>query len=357
MRNLHPSSQKILRLIDGRTLTLAETIGRGTLGEVHRGILESAWGLRRPVAVKIYDTPGDGDADDAIRRIRRVARRAVCVRHPSVIETIEIDRAGARPYIAMELVEGEPLGSILTSWREAGLRTPVDFALVVALRVSEALGAALFTDDPDGSLTMLVHGDLSPSQVLVSNRGEVKVGDFGQSSLRESSSNVRTRSRLAYCAPEVAHGLEPDARADVFSLGVMLHEMLVGPRFAEGTPPADMMKMVRTGSLHKTILAPNLPPEVGKIIQRALAPRPGNRYAHARALAFDLRREAMRLGLCDTQTSIRHAVVGWCEVRPPSDVPAPRPSEIVPRFDFGDTDPDFAGYDEEDFEPPISSAG
>jgi serine/threonine-protein kinase len=361
MRSVHQSSSaKILQLSDGRTITLSETIGRGTVGEVHRGVLEGAWGLRRPVAVKILERSQDDDPEDIMRRLRRVARRAVCLRHPSVVETLEIDRTGRRPMIVMELVEGEPLGSILASWRSSNLRTPVDFALVVTLRVAEALGAALFTDDPDGALTLLVHGDLSPWQVLVSNRGDVKVGDFGQASLREASSNIRSRNRLAYTAPEVAHGLEPDARADVFSLGVMLHEMLIGPRFAPGTPPADMMKMVRTGSMHKTILEPNLPRELRSIVSRAVTPRPGHRYAHARALAFDLRREALRMGLCDTQTSIRQAVVGWCEVRPAGDtseVPQARASDVVPRFDFGDTDPDFAGYDEDDFEPPLSSSG
>ncbi|HEY8073660.1 MAG TPA: serine/threonine-protein kinase [Labilithrix sp.] len=356
----HPSSKRSpIVLGDGRTISFVEPIGKGTTGEVHRAVLESAWGLRRPVAIKILDVAPDDEPDEIMRRVRRIARRAVCVRHPSVVEVIDIDRVGPRPFIVTELVEGESLASIVATWRDVGLRTPVDFALVVALRVAEALGAALFTDDTDGALTMLPHGDLSPSQVLVSNRGDVKVGDFGQATLRTPSSQVRSRHRMAYTAPEVAHGLEPDARADVFSLGVILHEMLVGPRFAHGTPPADMMKMVRTGALHQTILEPNLPREVRKIVARATMSRPGFRYPHARALAFDLRREAMRLGLCDTQTSIRHAVVGWCEVRPANDSGAPpaRASDVVPKMDGGDTDPDFGGYDEDSFDPPLSSNG
>ncbi len=358
MRDVHPASQRApIGLGDGRTLSFVELLGKGTVGEVHRAVLESAWGLKRPVAVKIVDVAPEEDPDELMRRVRRIARRAVCVRHPSVVDTLEINRVGSKPFIVSELVEGESLASILATWRDSGLRTPVDFALVVAMRVAEALGAALFTDDADGALTMLPHGDLSPWQVLVSNRGEVKVGDFGQAALRGPASHVRSRNRMAFTAPEVAHGLEPDARADVFSLGVVLHELLVGPRFAPGTPPADMMKMVRTGALHHTLLEPNLPRELRKIVARAVMSRPGLRYPHARALAFDLRREALRLGLCDAQTSIRHAVVGWCEVRPANDTGPARASDVVPKMDASDTDPDFGGYDEDSFDPSLSSNG
>jgi serine/threonine-protein kinase len=344
MRCVYPASPNALTLSDGRVLSLVEPIGRGTLGEVHRGVLESTWGLRRPVAVKLLDPMPDDDRGEILRRLARTARRAACVRHPSVIQTLEVDRTDGRgapqSFVVMELVCGESLASLLQSWREGTLRVPVDFALVVALKVAEGLGAALHAETADGALTGLVHGDLSPRQVLVSDQGEVKLGDFGQGDLRDMVSHVRSRYGIAYTAPEVACGVEPDARSDVFSLGVMLHEMLLGARFAAKTPVEDIVKMVRDGRFQASLLEPNLPRDLRAIVDRALEPNPAHRYPHARALAFELRREMLRMGLCDAQTCIRQAVVGWCEVRGTSEVPVVTKSDIVPRSSSEDTSPE-----------------
>jgi serine/threonine protein kinase len=346
MRCIHPASANALTLSDGRVLTLVETIGRGSLGDVHRGVLESSWGLRRPVAVKLLDPLPDDEQGELLRRLARTARRAACIRHPSVIQTLEVDRTDgpnrAQSFIVMELVCGESLASLLSTWRESTLRVPVDFALVVALKVAEGLGAALYSETADGALTALTHGDLSPQQILVSDQGEVKLGDFGQGCLRDLVSHVRSRYGIAYTAPEVACGLEGDARSDVFSLGVILYEMLLGPRFAAKTPIEEVIKMVRDGRFHASLLEPNLPRDLRAVIDRALEPNPMQRYAHARALAFDLRREMLRMGLCDAQTCIRQAVVGWCEVRGTAEVPAVTltKSDVVPRGSNEDTSPE-----------------
>lgn len=336
MRCIHPTSSNGLTLSDGRVITLVEAIGRGSLGKVHRGVIESSWGLRRPVAVKIFDAMPEDDQGELLRRLASMSRRAACVRHPSVIQTLEIDRTdgirrAAQSFIVTDLVCGESLASLITAWRASTLRVPVDFALVVALKIAEGLGAALFSENADGALTALVHGDLSPRQVLVSDQGEVKIGDFGQGDLRDVVSHVRSRYAIAYTAPEVACGLEADARSDVFSLGVMLHEMLVGPRFAAKTPIEDVIKMVREGRFHMSLMEPNLPRDLRAVIDRALAQDPDERYGHSRALAFDLRREMLRMGLCDAQTCIRQAVVGWCEVRGTSEVPVAYKSDVVPK--------------------------
>ena len=340
------SSSHVLTLTDGRSVTLLEPLGRGSSGVVFRGLVESGWGVRRPVAVKVISLAPDVDHGDAMRQLGRIARRAACIRHPSVVHLLEIDRSdGGRgqpcqPFVVMELVEGESLASLVQGWQSDGLRVPVDFAIVVTLRAAEALGAALFTDGADGSLTGLVHGDLSPRQILVSSQGEVKVGDFGESTFQNVSSHVRSRSRLAYTAPEVACGSSANARSDVFSLGVILHELLIGPRFAVGTNVGDAMRMVRDGRIHATALAPNLPRSLRDVIEQATDPNPMGRYAHARAMAFDLRREMFRLGMTDAQTCVRHAIVGWCEVPVREGEPAQRRtdafrrrSDIVPRLE------------------------
>lgn len=350
MRCIHPALPGALTLGDGRSVHLAEIIGRGTLAVVHRGTLESGWGMRRPVAVKIFDMEQDEDHGEIIRRLGRVVRRAACVRHPAMIQTFELDRTdgrrSAQPFVVSELVDGESLATLIESWREHGLRVPVDFALVVMLRAAEGLASALFSDHIDGGLTALVHGDVSPRQILVSDQGEVKIGDFGHSSLRDMSSHVRSRAKISCVAPEIACGLEATPRSDVFSLGIILHELLIGPRFAAGTGMGDAVQMVRDGAVHSSLLEPNLPGELRAVIERSTNPNPALRYAHARAFAFDLRREMLRLGLCDTQTCVRQAVVGFCDVRSgqTAEIPVPPPaafkSDVVPKADPESTAPE-----------------
>ena len=201
-------------------------------------------------------------------------------------------------------------------------------------------------ESANGAANEMLHGDLSPRQVLISKNGEVNVGDFGQGVLRQTVSHVRTRDYLAYTPPEITAGRPADARSDVFSLGVILHDMMVGPRFAAGTSTIDAAKMVRDGVLHQPVLGPKLTPALRAILDGALDPNPDNRYPHARALAFDLRREVLKMGLCDVQTSVRHAIVGYCEVGSLTSetrtVPPPRRSDVVPRSsrpDIEDTNP------------------
>lgn len=323
-----PVSAHSLSLSDGRAVTLHELIGRGSLGSVYRGVVEGAFGVRRPVAIKLFDVAGlvHEENQDLFRQLTANARRAACVQHDNVVQTFEIDRTDGRrapqAFVVMELVEGEPLGALLESWRYDRQRVPLDFALVVAVRVAEALGAALFAEANEGGVTALVHGDLSPRQILVSSRGQVKVSDFGQGSVRDLASRVRSRDRLAYTAPEVACGYNADPRADVFSLGVILHEMLVGPRFARTTSTQEALAMVRNGIVPTSCMA-LIPTGIREILDRALATNAADRQLHAQALATDLRREMFRLNLVDTSVCVRHAVVGWCEA------PAPRASEIA----------------------------
>jgi eukaryotic-like serine/threonine-protein kinase len=334
----------VVTLSDGRSIALLEVVGPGSFGTVHRGLLESGWGLKRPVAVKVLSLPPDQDPKDSMRHVAQIARRWVSVRHPAVIQLVEVDRTEGidgellAPFLVTEFVEGESLASLVEQWRAESVRVPIDFATVVTLRTAEALGAALFSDGAEGSLTGLVHGDLSPRQILVSNQGEVKVGDFGLAPLRDQGSRIRSRTaHLAYTAPEIATGGAYSPHSDVFSLGVLLHELLVGPRFPAETPAKDVIRMVRDGELHTSLLEPNLPRSLRTVIDRATARNPLARYPHARAMAFDLRREMLTLGLCDAQTCIRHAIVGWCDVRGsdpalPVALPVPvKKSGVIPR--------------------------
>jgi serine/threonine-protein kinase len=300
-----------------RRLVLGPVIGRGTLGVVRVAELQSVHGVRRRLAAKIFDTlfASDGDGSAAIAR---AVRHSAYVRHPNVVEIHELAVVGEHPYVLTELVEGCSLDAFASAYRRVGRRLPVDLALFVAVEIAEGLAGARSAKNAEGIVLNMSHHDLSPRQVLLSWNGEVKVSDFGLRAAGMSSSGIRpvtlsARATMTHIAPEVVQGSRGDARSDVFSLGVMLHEMLRGPRFAEGVSDAKIFDLARVGDLHRSVREPLLPEGLMMILERATAPDPKARYPHAGVLAYDLRRVALSMGVGDGRSFLRSALFEMTE--------------------------------------------
>ena len=197
-------------------------------------------------------------------------------------------------------------------------RVPLDLALFIACEVAEGLAGARHTLGAEGGVLNIAHHNLSPRQVMLSWNGDVKVGDFGWrpsggviSGVRKTDRDIR--AQIIHMAPEVARGSRGDGRSDVFSLGVILHEMLYGPRFRRDTDAHTMIDLAREGVVHRPITAPLLPRGIGDIVARALDVDPRARQSHAGMLAYDLRREALALGVADGRFFLRSALFDMSE--------------------------------------------
>jgi serine/threonine-protein kinase len=292
-----------------RQLVMGSLLGRGAGSAVHIARLEQSLGndvLGRPVAVKIVDATCE--TEELFRAVRRTAQ----VRHPNVVQITDAFLVGDAPYVIQELIEGMSLASFQARWAAARRRMPPELALFITCEVAEALAGA--------RLVHLTHHDLSARQVLLSWHGEVKVGDFGRRASGDVASGVRrkatdVRGRIAHLAPETARGARGDARADVFSVGVLLHEMLYGPRFPADASTQDVVEMARDGAVQKPVLAPVLPAGIEEILARSLDVDPRERQAHAGVLAYDLRREALALGIGDARIFLRNALFEMSEGR------------------------------------------
>jgi len=268
---------------------LTEKLGEGGMGVVYKAVDPR---LKRNVALKLL--PPELAADPARRaRLLTEARALSALSHPNVVVVHEIDSAEGADFIAMELVEGRPLSRLIPA---SGV--PVKQALDYATQIAAALGAA--------HAAGVVHRDLKPGNVMVTPQGRVKVLDFGLAKRLpglEAQSEAPTETgaphtaegRLvgtaAYMSPEQVEGRAVDARSDLFSLGVVLYEMLTGRRpFGGESVPALLSAILRDTPLPATSLRPDLPRGLDRILERALAKDPGRRYPSADELAADLGR-------------------------------------------------------------------
>src|SRR5687768_1029589 len=255
----------------------------GTLGQGGMGIVYSAWDdrLKRAVAVK---TIRANDSDPAsTERLRREARAGARVNHPNICQLYDVGSEQGQFYIAMELLEGESLAARL----KQGL-LPLNEAVSIAVSVLSALDAL----HKQG----LIHRDLKPSNIFLTPHG-VKLLDFGLTcSTQALADETSTRLTLPgviigtpqYAAPEQLRGEAADLRADLFAAGAVLYEMLAGrPPFA-GTSAVEVFHGIMYE--HPAVLTGG--PAVAaldRVVNRALAKRPADRYQSAEAMAQELR--------------------------------------------------------------------
>ena len=253
-------------------------LGRGAMGVVYRAEDTT---LDRVVAIKTIALGGSNreERDQHEARFLQEARAAARVSHPTIITVYEMGREGDVAFIAMELLEGMDLRELI---RNASLKPSQ--ALAIAASVAEGLAVA----HSQG----VVHRDVKPGNIMVLPDGRVKIMDFGIARLREPAVKTQTGLLLGspqYMSPEQIVGQPFDHRADIFSLGLVLYEMLTGVRPFAGEDLGDLtFKLANLAATPPSHLARGLPPVVDLIVARALKKKPEERYATASAMAEDL---------------------------------------------------------------------
>ena len=262
-------------------------LGEGGMGEVY---LAEDVRLGRPVALKLLPARFAVDAD-RVRRFEREARAASALNHPNIVTIHEIGRTGSRHFIATEFVEGETLRK-----RMEGGRLSVGEVLDVAVQIASALAAAHEAG--------IVHRDVKPENVMLRRDGFVKVLDFGLAKLApthatadaaEAPTAIKTSpgvimGTVAYMSPEQARGLPVDARTDVWSLGVVIYEMLAGRQPFGGATPTDVIISIAEREPEPlTRCAPETPAELERIVGKALTKDRGERFQSVKDMLTDLK--------------------------------------------------------------------
>lgn len=223
----------------------------------------------------------------------REAKISATLDHQNIVRTFDLVNSNERLFIVMEYVRGADLRTI--AWR-ARRKKPLSVKAIlhVGLEILAGLAYAHGRRSPAGEPLGIIHRDLSPSNILCSGEGEVKLSDFGiAKAVTYSSVFYRVRGKVGYMSPEMAHNQPIDARSDLFSLGVSIYETLIGERIYTGdlnTPP-DKIYAQRIPPLESK--CPGLPRELQDVLDRALAIEPEERFRDAETFAIALRQVAI----------------------------------------------------------------
>ncbi len=181
--------------------------------------------------------------DEAVRRMfLDEGRIAGLVRHPHVVSVVDVGEDEGGPYLVMDFVEGVSLAELIARTAARGERVPMTVALRIAAQVAAGLHAVHETRGPDGKLLQLIHRDVSPQNVLIAFDGTARVSDFGIAKALGRATRTTTgvlKGKVGYLAPERLRFEEPDRRADLFSFGVVLFELLAGRRLYDGADDAE----------------------------------------------------------------------------------------------------------------------
>ncbi|HEU5244879.1 MAG TPA: Stk1 family PASTA domain-containing Ser/Thr kinase, partial [Gaiellaceae bacterium] len=282
------SDSLIDTLFDGR-YRIQRKLGAGGMADVY---LAEDQELGRRVAIKILNSR-HGNDDQFIERFRREAKNAAALNHPNIVSIYDRGEAEDTYYIAMEFLDGRTLKELIVSRGAAPINVAVEYArqILSALRFAHRHG--------------IVHRDIKPHNVLVDGEGRVKVTDFGiaragTSQMTETGSIVGTAQ---YLSPEQARGGEVDPRSDLYSLGVVLYELLTGKTPFDGETPVEIaMKHLSTAPKPPSKLRPEIPPELDMVVLRALAKNPDDRYQSADEMEADLERVARGATVSATTT-------------------------------------------------------
>ncbi|HJW44062.1 MAG TPA: protein kinase [Geothrix sp.] len=278
---------------------LLEKIAVGGMAELFKAQQRGVQGFQKIVAIKRI-LPHFSDNEDFVTMFIDEAKLAAQLTHPNIVQIFDLGKAGSSYYIAMEYVNGRDLRTLLRKVREYGMPFPEQVAAFVVMKVASALDYAHRKRGFDDRELKLVHRDISPQNIILSTDGAVKLVDFGIAKAASKASHTvagALKGKLLYMSPEQATGQPLDNRSDLYSLGLVLFELLTGERCFQADSELGVLEKVRLGRISDlAALNPNISREMTAIVNRALQKGVDHRYPSARFMERDLRDYLQRQG-------------------------------------------------------------
>ncbi len=270
---------------------LLEKIGAGGMAEIFKAVVRGAEDFQKVVVIKRI-LLGYSRDPSFVKMFVDEARITAPLQHANIVSIFEFDQVEGQYYLAMELVHGRDLQRVMARANKVGRTLPAELAVHMVGEVCKALWYAYNARDPYGNPLQIIHRDVSPSNVLVSFDGEVKVTDFGVAKAATSTGDQGAgvlKGKLGYMSPEQVMGRDVDHRSDIFSLGVILFETLTLKRMFLGRTDLQTLINVRDADVEKRLARhPEIEAGLADILRKALTKDRERRYRNAQEFLGDL---------------------------------------------------------------------
>lgn len=254
------------------------------MAEIYRAKTFGAAGFEKEFAIKLI-LPSLVDDTEFVNMFINEAKISVSLYHANVVQVFDLGQLDDQYYIAMEFVHGKDLLDVLARCAELDIKVPLHLVLFVTMEMLKGLDFAHRAKDPYGEDLGIIHRDVSPSNILISYAGDVKVGDFGvaKAAIQRNLTETGTlKGKVGYMSPEQVMGERIDARSDIFSAGIVFFEALSMSRLFVGASDLDVMLRVRDADIRDSLQkAEPLPSDLRQIVQRSLARHREERYQSA----------------------------------------------------------------------------
>lgn len=263
---------------------LLERINIGGMAEIFKAKAFGVEGFERMLAVKKI-LSSIAEDESFINMFIDEAKIAGQLNHPNIAQIFDLGKVNDSYFIAMEYISGKDLKTIFERARRLGEKVSVPRVCYLMMKTCEGLGHAHHKKDAQGQEINIVHRDVSPQNILISYEGEVKIIDFGIAKAQGKTSQTQVgilKGKFSYMSPEQVRGLHIDHRSDIFSLGIVLYEMLTLERLFLGESDFDTLEKIRKVEMSPpSLYNPHIPKELEDIVLKALAKSPEDRFQTA----------------------------------------------------------------------------
>ncbi len=303
------NSERVSRLFEEQTsLELVQEVASGGMGKVYEAIHHGVDDFEKRVAVKTI-SPELTDHPEFVDMFVGEAKLVADLVHINIVQIYILGRVEDLYYISMEYVHGITLEEFIHRHLRDNKQIPYELSSFIVARVAKALEYAHSKRGPDGELLNVVHRDICPKNIMVSSEGVIKLTDFGIAKTKDLVMDKEgdvLLGKAPYMSPEQAQFDETDARSDLFSLGVVFHELLTQDRLFEGNET----KVILDNVLEEDIPPPReisgtIPDRLNQIVMKLLKRDPDERYQRAGKLAYDLERFMYEPGFGPTYDKLR----------------------------------------------------
>ena len=270
---------------------LIDRIAMGGMAEIFKAKTFGHGGFENILVIKRILTHLSED-QQFVRMFMDEAKITALLQHTNIVRIYDFGKIQSNYFIAMECVEGKDAKQILRKMAERRKLLPREFAVYITMEAAKGLDYAHKRTTLQGQPLNIVHRDVSPSNILVSYNGEIKVADFGivkAENVAEDTDAGMLKGKFEYMSPEQASGKDLDRRSDIYSLGIVLWEMLTGRRLFKSDSEIKTLDRIKSGDIDPpSTINPQVPARLDEIVMRALATNPDDRYADARDFHADL---------------------------------------------------------------------